>query len=789
MLETAKPVHDGTRTRRMRDRLAASPWTLCLERARLFTQVYKENGEEPVVLKQARGLDRTLRQMTILLDEDDRIVGNRTSRIRGQLLVPEYGWERPGYFFSRFDGLAQRTLRDEDETEFKALEAYWKDRTLVDEIARRRAKEGFTPDIVPYADSHHSPGSIPFATVSSEQGHLVLGSEKIVKEGFGGRRARAREGIKEREDRLSDASGDERRSLDEELTFLNAGVICCDAAIAFSHRFAALAREKASETEDPLAKQELLTIAGICEQVPELPARTFREAIQAIWFTQCIASITGQHGHSPGRTDQYLWPFYQRDIANGTLTREEALDLIEEFFIKMSSPTEDVVIGGIDGGGDDASNAVSQLILEVYEQRRPILNDLCVRLHAKTPRDFLIRACEVFRSTSGIAFYNDEVIIPALIDRGTAPADAWDYGMGGCVEIAECGNASPCGAAGFINMAGMLELALNNGRPRDTDHNRGLGVPTGDPRDFTTFEQVMDAVKAQVTEIWKRMVPLLDLKDACFIDVLPTPYVSTVIDDCIARGRDFTNAGPRYNNSGLYIIALATAFDSLMAIKKLVFDDNVMTMGEMLTLLETDFEGAEDKRMALVNHAPKFGNDDEYDELACELFNFVCDTVNDTPRFPAGTYTAGALTSGGMVAFGRYVGATPDGRKAGAGISNSLSPSNGAERKGLTAALRSMAKLDQRRMRNCVAYNPRIHPDCVEGEAVAKFADLLAAYFEMGGYQVQPNVVSTQTLKDAQEHPENHRDLMVRVSGFCALFVNLHESVQNDIIARTELRT
>lgn len=788
MLETARTVYDGTRTRRMRDRLAASPWETCLERARFFTQVYRENEDQSMVLRQAKGLDRTLRQMTILLDEDDRVVGNRMSKKRGSLFVPEYGWDRPGYFFSRFDTVPHFGFTEEDEKEFRDLEAYWKGRTVVDEIARRRAKEGLTEGIVPFRDSHSSAGTIPFVTVSSEQGHLVLGSEKIIREGFSGRKARALEEIKKRRDRLQDASGSERTSLEEEIDFLNAVVICCDAAVAFGQRFAALAREKAAEASDPLIKEAFTDIADICDQVPEHPARSFREALQSIWFTQCIASITGQHGHSPGRIDQYLQPFYKRDIAAGTLMRDEALELIEEFFIKMSSPTEDVVIGGIDGQGKDATNDVSYLILDVFEQRRPIVNDLCVRLHADTPREFLIRACEVFRETSGIAFYNDGVIIPALIDRGTAPEDAWDYGMGGCVELAECGNASPCGAAGFINMAGMVELALNNGRPRDAIHNIGQGAATGDPRDFTSFEAVMDAVKAQVTETWKRMVPFIDLKDACFIDVLPTPFVSAVIDDCITRGRDFTNGGPRYNNSGLYVIALATAFDSLMAIKKLVFDDKVMTMDEMLTLLETDFAGAEDKRMMLVNDAPKFGNDDDDDALACELFNFVCDTINDTPRFPAGTYTAGALTSGGMVAFGRYIGATPDGRKAGASISNSLSPSNGAERSGVTAAFRSMAKLDQRRMRNCVAYNPRFSPDCVAGDAVTKFADLLATYFEMGGFQIQPNVVSTETLEDAKEHPENHRDLLVRVSGFCALFTSLPESIQNDIIARTEFR-
>jgi len=768
--------------------MAASPWEVCLERARFFTEVYRENEDQPVVLRQAKGLDRTLRQMTLLLDDDDRLVGNRMSKRRGSLFVPEYGWSRPGYFLSRFDTTPQKGFSDEETKEFQVLEEYWKGRTLIDEIARRRASEGLTNGVVPYADSYSSAETLPFLTVSSEQGHLVLGSEKIIREGFAGRKTRALEEIQKREDRLREASGEMRSSLEEEIVFLKSVVICCNAAIAFSHRFAEMARDKAAEATDPLVKQEYTTIAEICDQVPEHPASNFREALQSIWFTQCIASITGQHGHSPGRMDQYLQPFYERDIASGSLTRDEALDLIEEFFIKMSSPTEDVIIGGINGQGQDATNDISYLILEVYEQRRPILNDLCVRIHPDTPRDFLIRACEVFRVTSGIAFYNDSVIIPALIDRGTAPEDAWDYGMGGCVELAECGNASPCGAAGFINMAGMVELALNNGHARDKVHNPGQGATTGDPRNFKSFEEVMDAVKAQVTELWKRMVPFMDLKDACFIDVLPTPFVSAVTDDCITRGRDFTNGGPRYNNSGLYVIALATAFDSLMAIKKLVFDDQVMTMDEILTLLENNFEGAEDKRMMLQSYAPKFGNDDDYDEVACELFNFVCDTINDTPRFPAGTYTAGALTSGGMVAFGRHIGATPDGRKAGAAISNSLSPSNGAERNGLTAALRSMAKLDQRRMRNCVAYNPRVHPDSVEGDTVAKFADLLAAYFEMGGFQVQPNIVSTKTLKDAQKHPENHRDLMVRVSGFCALFTYLHESIQNDIIARTELR-
>ncbi|MEE8398286.1 MAG: pyruvate formate lyase family protein, partial [Desulfobacterales bacterium] len=665
--------------------------------------------------------------------------------------------------------------------EFREIAAYWKGKTMVDEIARRREEQGLTEK------AYGSP-EIPFVYFSSEQGHVVLGTEKVVREGFGGLKARAVEGMARRDREMRDASESRRASLEEEIDFLKAVVICCEAAIAFSHRYAALAREKAETTSDYNRKKQYLVIADICEHVPEHPAETFRQALQSIWFTECIGSITGQHGFSPGRIDQYLGQFYEREIASGELSRDEAMEYIEEFFLKLNDPFQDVIIGGVNRQGKDASNDVSYLIIDAYERCHPVQNNLCVRLHADTPREFLIRACEVFRRTSGIAFYNDDVVIPALIDRGTAPEDAWDYGAAGCVELAECGTANPNGASGGINLAGMVELALNNGHPRDPSHNKGQGAPTGDPREFKCFEDVMDAVKAQVTHTWERMVPFMDLKDACFKDILPTPFVSTITDDCIARGKDFTAGGPRYNNSGVYIQGPATAFDSLMAIKKLVFDDKVFTMDELLTLLETNFEGAEDKRLVLVNRGPKFGNDDDDDAVACDLFNFVCDMINETPRPPVGTYTAGSLTAAGMVGLGRFLGATPDGRKAGASISNSLSPSNGAERSGLTAALRSMAKLDQRRMRNCVAYNPSIHPSCLEGEATEKFADLLATYFDMGGLQIQPNVVSTETLRDAQKHPEDHRHLTVKVSGFSALFTELHESIQNDIIARTALR-
>lgn len=797
MLNTVEQSDDYPRVQHLRDRIghAFEMRELCLERPRFFTQVYQEAKNESIVLRQAKGLERTLRQMTILLDEDDRLVGNPSSKRRSELFVPEYGWNRLGYFQSRFGKKPPAYFTEEEKTEFKELKDYWKGRTLVDEFSRRWEQEGQIKNGVEYASLPQDPENsaemnigIPFATISAEQGHVLLGCERVIREGFGNHRARAFKEIEKREHQLKDTSGIKRESLEKEIDFLNAVVICCDATIAFSHRFAALARQKATETSDPHAKQEFNTIAEICENVPEHPACNFREALQSIWFVQCIASITGQHGHSPGRIDQYLWPFYQRDIANGDLTRDEALDLIEELFIKMRHPTEDITIGGIDIHEQDATNEISYLILEIFEQRHPIVHGLGVRIHPKTPREFMIRACKVFRTTSGISFLNDAEIIPSLIDRGTAREDAWDYGMEGCVEIAVCGKSSPCAVTGYLNLAGMVELALNDGRPRDAAYNVGQGVPTGNPRNFKSFQEVMDAVKTQLTETWKRMVPFTDLKDACFTDVLPAPFVSTTIDGCIDSGRDFTDSGPIYNNAGIWVVGNATAFDSLMAIKKVIFDEKIMTMDEMLNLLETNFEGAEDKRLMLVNRAPKFGNDDDYDEVASELFSFVCDTINDTPRLIDGAYTTSAITSNWMVSQGLRLGATPDGREAGASISNSLSPSNGAERKGLATALHSMSKLDQGRMSNGVAYNPRIHPSFVEGETVEKFADLLAAYFDMGGFHVMPNVVSTETLKDAQKHPEEYRDLIVRVSGFSALFTYLSESVQNDIIARTEMR-
>jgi len=625
------------------------------------------------------------------------------------------------------------------------------------------------------------------------QGHLVLGHESVISEGFNGIKQRVRRQI-------------EKYHHDpERMDFLKAVIICCDAAVAFANRFVDEATRLADGETNANRRDELLKIAENCRRVPANPPRTYYEAIQALWFSQVISQISyGMAGTCAlGRVDQYLYPFNKRDIEEGRITKEEALELLEELNIKLTSnilllpqsgietastlatSPEPITIGGLTKDGKDATNELSYLILETSKRLKGVVNNLAIRIHKNTPSDFLIKACEVYSSTSGQAFYNDETIIPALLNDGYSLEDARDYAIVGCVEPTSAGNTFATTGGHDLKLAGVLEMMLNNGGYRFMPNQ---GLATGDPTSWTSFDDVMDAFRKQLQYNVRMVAQAVNLRDSIYAEEFPAPYISSTIKGCIESGKDVTEGGSRYNFSSITARGLGTMADSLAAIKRLVFEEKAITMPELLRLLQTNFKGKEDLRQRLIHRVPKYGNDEDYiDSIAKEVAEAFCSEVVKHESIRGGHFRPSFYSYGTHVLDGLFIGATPDGRKACEAISNGISPTNNREGKGPTAVLKSAAKLNHRMISNGNALNLRIHPSAVGNEeGLTNVSSLIRTYFDMGGMHVQFNVVSSEMLRDAQKHPENYRDLVVRVSGYSAFFTDLGRSIQDDIIARTE---
>jgi formate C-acetyltransferase len=451
----------------------------------------------------------------------------------------------------------------------------------------------------------------------------------------------------------------------------------------------------------------------------------------------------------------------------------------------LGTSPQPITIGGLTKDGKDATNELSWMILESSEKLKAVINNLAIRIHSKTAEDFLLRACRVYRSTSGQAFYNDEAIIPALLSDGYSLEDARDYAIVGCVEPTGSGDTFACTGGNDLKLAGVLEMVLTNGGYRLMG---GQGLPTGDPTRFETFDEVMDAFRRQLEHNVKMAVDAVNIKDAIYQAEFPAPFVSATLTGCVESGRDATDGGARYNFGSITARGLGTTTDSLAAIKKLVFDDEVLTMSELVELLETNFEGKDELRHLLINRAPKYGNDDDYvDLIAKEIAELFCREVTEHQSIRGGHFRPSFYSYGTHVLDGQFLGATPDGRMAGEAISNGISPANAREKKGPTAVLNSAAKLEHTLISNGNSLNLRLLPSLVQDEAaLGMVASLVKTYFHSGGMHLQFNVVSRETLVDAQKNPQDHTDLVVRVSGYSAFFTDLGKLIQDDIIARTE---
>ena len=594
--------------------------------------------------------------------------------------------------------------------------------------------------------------------------------------------------------------------------------VCADAVIIFAERYAAKAKELAQQESEPVRRSELEQIAEVCSYVPAHAPRNFWEALQSYWFVHLsvITELNTWDSFNPGRLDQHLLGFFEQGLEEGTLTPEQAKELLQCFWIKFNNQpappkvgiTEEqsgtytdfslINIGGVRAvDGADAVNDVSYMMLDVVEEMRLTQPSSCIQISKRNPDRFLKRACEVIRAGFGQpSVFNTDVIIKEMLQDGKNMTDARTGGPSGCVTVSSFGKES-CTLTGYINWPKIFELACNNG----VDPNSGeqVGPPTGDARKFNSYQQLVDAYKEQLRYFIDLKIRANNIIERLYANYMPAPFMSILMNDCIARGLDYHNGGARYNPTYIQGVGIGTVTDALAAVKSHVFEQQDITMNELLTAMRADFKGhsargrlpgaqvtAERLQQMLLHHTPKYGNDDNYaDSIAEEVFNAYYDLLNGRPNTKGGKYRVNLLPTTVHIYFGSVVGALPNGRKAGEPVSEGISPTQGCDTKGPTAVIKSAARIDHVRTGGTLL-NMKFNPQVLAGDGIDKLVHLIRSYFKLDGHHIQFNVIDAETLRKAQQNPEQHRDLIVRVAGFSDYFVDVGRDLQNEIIARTE---
>ena len=780
----------NTRIERLRSECVNALPSVSGERAELLTSFYQSSGgdERSVPVQRALAFRHLLEHQRIHIGEGELIVGERGP---GPKATPTY----PELCCHTLDDL--RILPTRGKTPFQVDEdtralytetviPFWGGRSMRDRVFAAMSPEwtaAFEGGVFTEFMEQRSPG------------HAVL-DDKIYRLGFADFGA----WIEASKERIA-ASGDPASG--EKLEELTAMSICCDAIVRFAERHAERARQIA-KTADPERRDELFRIADVCEWVPRHAPRTFHEALQTYWFVHLgvVIELNEWDSLNPGRIDQYLFPFYRRDIDEGRLTVEGAKELLECFWIKFSNQpappkvgvTEEqsatyndftlINVGGVDANGEDAVNELSYLVLDVIEEMRLPYTGSCIQLSKANPDRFLLRALEVVRQGFGQpSVFNTDAIHQGFLRAGKSLDDARAGGPSGCVTVSAFGKES-CVLTGYMNWPKILEIALHNGIDPRTGIR--LGPETGDPRSFTSFDQLLEAYRTQLRYFVDLKIDGNSRIERLFAQHMPAPFLSVLVEDCIERGEDYNDAGPRYPTTYIQGVGLGTTTDALAAIEEHVFSRRTTTMAELLGGLAADFVGFELLRGRLVRQSPKFGNDDDAaDGIARTLFDAYFHAIDGRPNTKGGCYRVNLLPTTVHVFFGEMVGATAGGRKAGVPLSDGISPTQGADTHGPTAVIRSVGKLDHVRTGGTLL-NQRFLPDVLRDEAgLKKLGDLVRTYFRMDGHHVQFNVVDSETLRRAQEAPSEHRDLIVRVAGYSDYFNNLDRALQDEIIART----
>jgi pyruvate formate-lyase/glycerol dehydratase family glycyl radical enzyme len=819
-----------------KDRLLSSEHWLCMERAKFYTDSYRETEGEHPSIQAAKALKNTFDNMTIEIYPEELLVGNRASQYIAPPIAPERGditfvlktvfpdLKKFGYHITPkhkkflFKYIIPywkgKTVRDLKIKKFEEAELYSKLNLSIKEIKKKSKAFGLSTLLKLFLEEDAKTKdkvklflrfpkmlkAIKGGTADNVKGrgrcidtqaHIVVGHKNVLKYGFKGIKQKAKA-------RLNSAKNE------SEKRFLEAVIIVCEAMRDFSYRFSELANTLAEHEKNEERKNELLYIAEICKNVPWNPPDTFYEALQSLWFTQnaAIISYGAGSGITPGRVDQLLYPYYKKDTEENLTSNDEILRLIEEFIIKINNNVviwpnimglrlnhlgtdiENITIGGLDRAGEDATNDLSYLFLKAVKNTK-LATSVSFRFSKKTPKEFITKVLELHKFTNSAALFNDEVIIKAMVRDGYSLEAARDYCIVGCVEPS--GNGDTFGATGGskLYLPSILDLVLNQGKTsffgaQDTSD-------TGNPEDFITFEEFMKAFYTQLQLIVDTVAEATNLRDDIWAQHFHNPLISCTIDGCIENAKDMTDGGAQYKFQAIGAGGLGTVADSLAAIKKFVYEEKKMTMNEMITALQTNFKDNEPLRQTLVN-GPKFGNDDDYvDSIAADIVGRFCDMVFKKNLNRGGHFKASFISYGLNVYEGALEPATPDGRKAGEPLSNSISPSNCTEKNGPTATLNSLAKIDHTKIGYGDSLNMRFPPYLINSDrGLEVFEHLIKTYFENGGMHIQVNTMGTELLRDAQCRPENYEDLIIRVSGYAAYFTRLGKEIQDDIIDRVE---
>ncbi len=839
---------DSPRIERLKERLLSAPYEICLERAKHFTSVYKETEGTHQALRNALALKATCEKQPVHIYADEWLAGNKTDCFLSPVIAPERG-DSLRSLQLEMEILAEKghpfRIKPEDKKAFdEEMLPYWEGRCLRDRKAALWLEYGIIEPVRgnPIRTFRQIVHMLSFARKAGRenlrimagikggpkhpkraltawkrrdelsknnpnmgvycydvQGHLHLGVEKVVREGFAGIRERAAARLEELDPG--------QNGYEDGKAFLEAVMISMDAACTYAGRLRRLAEAAAAEADDPAERDRLTAIAGSLEHAPARPARTFREGVQAVWFALMMGEMQyGMHEvFGIGRADQYLYPLYMKDMEEGRIDYEEALELLEELNLKLTANVSlipeigaeangtlgvsqhVIVVGGQDASGADATNELSYAIIDAYEHMHGAINQLSLRVHKRSPPGFLERGVRVFRAASGHAFFNDEVIVPALERDGLSPRDARDYNIVGCIETSGGGNCFGCPGGHEVVLPIILYMTMTNGRLPIPVFGQKRSIKTGEPDSFDTFGSFLKAFKMQLEHNIEVLVKAVEGKDRAYMEFLPAPYVSAFMDGCLESATDVTQGGATYDFTSVIGRGLGTCADSLMAIKEFVFDRRELCLSELVDACLSNFKDGEDLRQRLINVAPKYGRDEkDADAMARWLVETFAALAEKHANARGGRFRAGMYSYGNHVIDGFYVGATPDGRKNGEPISNGISPSNRiGEGNGLTAYMKSASAVGQGRLSGGVSLNVKLHPAYIESdEGLRKMTSLLETYFEMGGMHVQPNVISDATLLAAQEDPDSYRDLVVKVAGYSAYFTDLGRSIQDDIIDR-----
>ncbi len=762
------------------------------ERAEIVTAFYRNGGMErasSLPVGRALALRHLMEHRTICVNEGELIVGERGPAPKA---TPTY----PELCCHSLEDL--RILDTRERTRFAVSEGVWEvyEREIIPYWSGKTLREKLFALMSEEWRSAFDAGVFTEFMEQRAPGHAIL-DDKIYRQGFLDFKGQ----IRARRERLHPLTEPEYFDKNEELKAME---ICVEALILFANRYADKAHELAQAESDPVRKAELRKITEVCRRVPSHAPRTFWEALQYYWFVHLgvISELNTWDSFNPGRLDQHLYPFYARELEAGTLTYEGAKELLECLWVKFNNQpappkvgvTEEqsstytdfalVNMGGVKPDGSDAVNDVSYLVLDVVEEMQLTQPSACIQASKRNPQRFLKRACEVIRTGLGQpSVFNTDVIIKEMLHAGKTITDARAGGPSGCVTISAFGKES-CTLTGYINWPRILELALHNGV--DPRTGQQLGPRTGDAPALATFQDVLDAYGQQLRYFVDLKIAANNLIERLYATAMPAPFMSVLMDDCIDRARDYHSGGPRYNTTYIQGVGMGTLTDSLAAMRYHVFDKNTVAMADLLKALDTDFQGREKLRVQLATRSPAYGNDDDYaDEIAAEVFNRYFNCLDGRPNTKGGRYRVNLLPTTVHIYFGSVTGALPNGRKAGVPVSEGISPTQGADVRGPTAVLKSAARIDHARTGGTLL-NMKLSPDLLAGQGLGKLAAMIRGYFTMGGHHVQFNVVSADTLRAAQEHPEEHRNLIVRVAGYSDYFVDVGRALQEEIISRTE---